>query len=200
MEKDSGEKELSEFRDEYQNLEKDATTYIGLYLSALLVAVGYFAGKDARPLRELISGNCRYNIYALLAIAWGNLVFCSMLAYKSLVVHEITQFIFENSSPHSVYRSWEMWRTSSRSVARPLRIFYHLLLISVPVCVQGLLLFGLWKALNVEGPFPPIGLSAEAWFWLCILITVGAALWFLIQNAVVVPVRWKTLRRTSRTH
>ena len=54
----------------------------------------------------MILGNEGYNLYALLLLVVLNIIFINFLIYKSLIVHEITQFISYLSKPESGFNYW----------------------------------------------------------------------------------------------
>ncbi len=165
--------DLRVFREEYQQLEKDINTYIGLYLSGLLIVTGYVLGKDAKSLHDMIGGNAGYNIYAFLVLGWGNLVFGAALAYKSLDIQEITQFITANSAQGGIYPVWESWRRSDAdSLTKKSRPINFGLQLSIPICTQLLLLFGVFRSYHLR-PFPaPFCLGPSGWFWILSVATL----------------------------
>jgi hypothetical protein len=192
------DEQLEQFRKEYQDLEKDIGTYIGLYLSALVVATGYIIGKDARSLHDMVAGNNGYNFYAVLILGWGNLAFCSALAYKQIFIQELTQFIFKNAKSPSIYEEWEKWRRSENSVTRPARLINFVLVLSIPIIVHAALLLSLGRVLFKIGltapiSIPPVIFSPCVWFSFLLVASLTSASFFGWQSVFTVASKWVQL-------
>ncbi|HWN10026.1 MAG TPA: hypothetical protein VNO50_12310 [Pyrinomonadaceae bacterium] len=131
---------LAPFRTEYLEREKEIQRYIGVYLSGVVIVFGWIIGPQSKPLNEMALGNNGYNIFAFLIISVVNALFITFLIYKSLDVHDTTQFITVLAQPNSVYRFWENWRRSKHSVTKPVRTGYFIALAFLPAIMALLLL------------------------------------------------------------
>jgi hypothetical protein len=70
-----------------------------------------------------------------------NVIFINFLIYKSLIVHEVTQFVSYLSKPESAFNHWESWRRSRQSVTKPVRSIYTISLALLPVFISVLIMF-----------------------------------------------------------
>lgn len=135
------EEELSTFREDYRELEKEIQSFFRTYyLSGLILVAAWLTGPQSKPLLELALGNGGYNIYAPIGIALLNLVATISLIYKSISIHEVTQFAALFSKTDSSINYWEGWRRSSHNYAKFVRPFYSPLLFIVPVLLSCLIL------------------------------------------------------------
>lgn len=136
------DKQLAPFRKEYLEREKEIQRYIGVYLSGVVIVFGWIIGPQSKPLNAMALGNDGYNIFAFLVISIVNALFITFLIYKSLDVHDTTQFIAILAHPKSIYTFWEKWRRSRHSVTKPVRIVYFIALALLPALMAlTLLLF-----------------------------------------------------------
>ena len=142
--------ELEAFRQDYQEKEKEIQRYIGVYLSGLVLVTGWIIGPQSAALLKMVLGNGGYNIYAVLIIVSLNVLFTCFLIYKSLIVHEITQFMTYQSAPETGFKYWEMWRRSPYSATKLARPIYSVLLGVLPIAVSLLLMYGLWRLFRTE--------------------------------------------------
>jgi hypothetical protein len=137
-------KEQETFRRDFQEKEREIQRYIGVYLSGLVLVTGWIIGPQSKPLISMILGNDGYNLYALLLLVVLNVIFINFLIYKSLIVHEVTQFVSYLSGPDSAFNYWESWRRSRQSVTKPVRTIYTISLALLPVFISALIMFILW--------------------------------------------------------
>lgn len=134
------DRQLASFRREYLEREKEIQRYIGVYLSGVVIVFSWLIGPQSRPLNEMVLGNDGYNIYAFLIISIVNALFITFLIYKSLDVHDTTQFIAAYASCNSIYTFWERWRRSTYSVTKPARTAYFVALTLLPTLMAATLL------------------------------------------------------------
>src|SRR5947207_8458708 len=132
--------QLAPFRKEYLEREKEIQRYIGVYLSGVVIVFSWLIGPQSRPLNDMALGNDGYNIYAFLIVSIVNALFITFLIYKSLDVHDTTQFITLYAEPESIYANWERWRRSEYSVTKPVRTAYFVALALLPTVMAILLL------------------------------------------------------------
>lgn len=214
--------EQDSFREDYREMEKDIQKYIGVYLSGLVLVTGWIIGPQSKPVLEIALGNGGYNVLGLLLIVTLNVLFISFLIYKSVIVHEITQFMAYLSSPDSGFNYWESWRRSPQSATKPVRTLYTILLGMLPLIASiiimmgvGLLLFkanpvDLAKQLNenkvsaaVAGAAPvglimPEQLAAafrlERWVYGFVLIAHVIPFIFFYHNVRPTNKRWEAIK------
>lgn len=136
------DKEQETFRRDFQDKEREIQRYIGVYLSGLVIVTGWVIGPQSRPVIAMALGNGGYNIYAFLIFLVLNIVFTIFLINKSLVIHEITQFMTYLAKPDSSYVYWDSWRRSPQSATKPVRAIYFVSLAVLPLCASALLLYG----------------------------------------------------------
>ncbi|MEK6337495.1 MAG: hypothetical protein AABM67_21435 [Acidobacteriota bacterium] len=134
------DRQLAPFRKEYLEREKEIQRYIGVYLSGVVIVFGWIIGPQSKPLNEMALGNDGYNIFAFLIISVVNALFITFLIYKSLDVHDTTQFITVLAQPNSVYTFWENWRRSTYSATKPVRTAYFIALAFLPAIMALMLL------------------------------------------------------------
>ncbi|HEX5734692.1 MAG TPA: hypothetical protein VF131_17810 [Blastocatellia bacterium] len=142
--------ELEALRAEFQEKEREIQRYIGVYLSGLVLVTGWIIGPQSTPVLKMVLGNSGYNVYAVLVIISLNVLFTCFLIYKSLIVHEITQFMTYQSKPDSGFKYWEKWRRSPMSATKLARPIYTALLAVLPIAVSILLMYGLWKLFHSD--------------------------------------------------
>jgi hypothetical protein len=214
--------EQDSFREDYRETEKDIQKYIGVYLSGLVLVTGWIIGPQSKPVLEIALGNGGYNVLGLLLIVILNVIFISFLIYKSIIVHEIMQFMAYLSGPESGFNYWESWRRSPQSATRPVRTLYTILLGILPLIASviimlgvGLLLFSadpvdLAGQLNenkvpVAGAAPaPGGLitpeqlasafALERWVYVFVLIAHGIPFIFFYHNVRPTNKRWEAIK------
>jgi hypothetical protein len=142
------EGELDSFREDYRELEKEIQSFFrAYYISGLILVAAWLTGPQSKPLLELALGNAGYNIYAPIGIALLNIVSTISLIYKSISIHEVTQFAARYSKPDSATNYWERWRRSSENYAKFARPFYSPLLFMVPFGLSCLILIPTGKIL-----------------------------------------------------
>ena len=134
--------EQDSFREDYRETEKEIQKYIGVYLSGLVLVTGWIIGPQSKPVLEIALGNGGYNVLGLLLIVVLNVLFISFLIYKSVIVHEITQFMAYLSGPESGFNYWESWRRSPQSATKPVRKLYTILLGILPLIASIVIMFG----------------------------------------------------------
>lgn len=214
--------EQDSFREDYRETEKDIQKYIGVYLSGLILVTGWIIGPQSKPVLEIALGNGGYNVLGLLLIVILNVIFISFLIYKSIIVHEIMQFMAYLSGPESGFNYWESWRRSPQSATRPVRTLYTILLGVLPLIASiiimlgvGLLLFqadpvDLARQLNenkvsaaAAGP-APVGLITpeqlasafrlERWVYGFVLIAHVIPFIFFYHNVRPTNKRWEAIK------
>jgi len=135
------ESELDSFREDYRELEKEIQSFFrAYYISGLILVAAWLTGPQSKPLLELALGNGGYNIYAPIGIALLNTVSTISLVYKSISIHEVTQFAARYSKPDSAVNYWERWRRNPENYAKFTRPFYSPLLFIVPFGLSCLIL------------------------------------------------------------
>lgn len=144
------DKELEVFRKDYQDKEREIQRYIGVYLSGLVLVTGWIVGPQSRPLLVMALGNGGYNIYAFLIFVVLNIVFTNFLIHKSIIIHEITQFMTVVAKPDSGFIYWDSWRRSPQSATKPVRVIYTLTLSVLPIAVSLIMMFGVWRLLTAD--------------------------------------------------
>jgi len=144
------DKELEVFRRDFQDKEREIQRYIGVYLSGLVLVTGWIIGPQSRPLLVMALGNDGYNIYAFLIFVVLNIIFTNFLIYKSIIIHEITQFMTVVAKPDSGFLYWDSWRRSPQSATKPVRAIYTLTLSVLPIAVSFLIMFGVWNLLKSD--------------------------------------------------
>lgn len=136
------EKQQETFRKDFQEKEREVQRYIGVYLSGLVLVTGWIIGPQSKPMLSVVLGNSGYNVYGLFVFVVLNIIFTSFLIYKSLIIHEITQFVAYLSPPDSKFNYWENWRRSPQSATRRTRAIYTLLLAVFPIGVSFAIMYG----------------------------------------------------------
>ena len=144
------DKELEVFRRDYQDKEREIQRYIGVYLSGLVLVTGWIIGPQSRPLLLMALGNDGYNIYAFLIFVVLNIIFTNFLIFKSLIIHEITQFMTVVAKPDSGFVYWDSWRRSPQSATKSVRAIYTVTLSVLPIAVSFLIMFGVWNLLKTD--------------------------------------------------
>lgn len=144
--------EQDSFREDYRETEKEIQKYIGVYLSGLVLVTGWIIGPQSKPVLEVALGNGGYNVLGLLLIVILNILFISFLIYKSIIVHEITQFMAYLSGPDSGFNYWESWRRSPQSASKPVRKLYTILLGVLPLIASIIIMLGVALLLFKANP------------------------------------------------
>lgn len=134
------DRQLAPFRKEYLEREREIQRYIGVYLSGVVIVCSWLVGPQTKPLDEMALGNNGYNIYGFLVISVVNALFITFLIYKSLDVHDTTQFVTIYAKPGSIYTRWEKWRRGKYSITKPVRTLYFVALSLLPAVMALLLL------------------------------------------------------------
>lgn len=211
--------EITVFREEFQEKEREIQRNIGIYLSGLVLVTGWLIGPQTKPLIKMALDNYGYNLFGFLGVVALNVVFTCFLIYKSLIVHEITQFIAVHSKPYSVFNYWEAWRRSVQSVTKPVRIVNSVILAVLPVFVSAalllpvglLLFFGDPVTLSAElrqldirgdGTLPVVFTTPEQLAYAFRLVKIGFVsvsllhllpIWFLYENVKPTNDRWNEI-------
>lgn len=142
--------ELITFRKDYRELENEVQNFFrAYYLSGLILVAAWLIGQS-KPLLELSIGNGGYNIYAILGIALLNMIATTYLLHKSIVIHEISQFITYLSKPDSVFNYWESWRRSRQNYGRRASRPYYFLITILPFSVSFLILSHVCYVLSTD--------------------------------------------------
>ena len=147
------EKEQETFREDFREKEREIQRYIGVYLSGLVLVTGWIVGPQTKPLIKMALDNYGYNVYALLVVVALNILFTCFLIYKSIIIHEIMQFVTFHSDTESGFQYWENWHRSRQSATRRVRPVYTILLGVLPLCASFFIMFGLWKLLHSDPQF-----------------------------------------------
>jgi hypothetical protein len=216
-------KEQEIFRKDLQDKEREIQRYIGVYLSGLVLVTGWIIGPQSRPLVVMALGNNGYNVFAFLVFVALNVLFINFLIYKSILIHEIAQFIAYLSEPESGFLYWESWRRSPQSASRRVRTTYTVLLAVLPISVSFLIMFGLWKLLHSDPQYlaeqyrtlqqlvaaagaekADVSLSpqqigavfsqARTAYWAMIVLH-AIPFWFIFENVVPTNRRWDKIHR-----
>jgi hypothetical protein len=146
--------EADQFREDFRQKEQEIQKNIGIYLSALVVAVGWVVGPQAKPLDELFLGNDGRNLYGLLVVVAVNVIFAVFLAYKGLIIHEYTQFVAYLMPTESAFQYWESWRRSKQSATKRwgTRTLYTAVISIVPLSGAILLMILTFQYMNLGAP------------------------------------------------
>lgn len=201
--------EEQQFRVEYDTIERDVQRSIAIYLSALVVVIGWIARPAQGSLADMMLGNGGYNIYGVITVGFINTVFALFLAYKGLVIQELMQFVAYHSAPHSSLREWERWRRSPiRSVARPVRSVYFLCVGGLPLAVSmtlfavaGVAVFGgsesIAAALNASSDVSTRAtdtLFSRAYFSVAATCSIAIAVVFVRASTVTSRRMWRNIQ------
>lgn len=146
--------EQDAFREDFRDKEKEIQRYIGVYLSGFVLVASWIVGPQSKPLLEMAVGNDGLNLIAILLVVVVNILFIIFLIYKSIIEHEITQFITFLSKPESAFNYWESWRRSPQSASRPVRTAYTVSLGVLPVIVSILIMVGIGIIIFGNDPAP----------------------------------------------
>jgi hypothetical protein len=132
----SEEKEA--FREDYREKDREVQRNIGIYLSGLILITGWLIGPQTKPLIKMALDNDGYNLFGFIIVAALNAIFLCFLIYKSLLIHEIMQFVVVHSERESGFNYWEAWRRSPQSATNgSVRIIYNgLVLLLLPLFVS----------------------------------------------------------------
>jgi hypothetical protein len=143
------EDEMSAFREDLRQTDQEVQQYFRLYyILGVAATAAWLVSPDTSPFAVAVLQNGGYNVYALLIVAFVNVVSTNYLLYKGLEIHELAQFITTAGRRDNGYASWERWRRSEISTTRHARSLYHLFLIAVPFLVSGGLLYITWQVLS----------------------------------------------------
>lgn len=190
-------------RAEFKDKEKEIQKYISVYLSALVVVTGWIIGPQAKGMIEIALGNEGQSVFGIFVIVGVNIVFSCFLTYKSIIIHEIMQFVTYLSPPSATFHTWDAWRSSPQGATRPVRAVYTLLISLVPIFVSSAIMFGLYVLLHTD-PSRLVkqaagSVSVEALrvvftgarvVWWVFLLTHLIPLWFFYENVVPTRRRW----------
>lgn len=208
--------EQSAFRKDFQDKEAEINRYITIYLSAIAVVTGWLIGPQSKTAVELVTGNNGYNILGWYSIVLINIVFSCFLAYKGLIIHDVTQFMTYLAPAESGFMAWESWRRSPYSATRRVRPAYAIIIAGVPLLVAAAALAMLWRILHVapqqwaqwanaavgnHGPEVDVAeltnafaLSRQAWW--CVLLLHAIPLWFFFESVGPTNRRWQRVLAT----
>jgi hypothetical protein len=130
-----------EFRADYRQTETEVQKNIAVYLSALVIAIGWVFGPQSKPIEQLFLGNEGGNLFGFIILMAINSIFASFLTYKSIQIHEIMQFVIMLSPNDSPLLYWEAWRRSGKwSLSKGLtRVLYFFAISLVPLWVSALM-------------------------------------------------------------
>ncbi len=201
------EDEQKAFRDDYRDVEREVQKYIGVYLTGLVLVIGWIMGPQSKPLIEMALGNQGLNIFGLLLLAALNSLFTSFLIYKSLQIHEITQFMTVLSDTENGFMYWEQWRRSPHSTTNgSVRNLYYFQLSILPLGVSALIMFSVLALIRKESSFligqlqatgntvSPQQLSLVLWWAFIIWLPVAALhlipLYYFYVNVIPTKARW----------
>lgn len=124
--------ETDAFREDYREKDREIQRNIGIYLSGLVLITGWLIGPQTKPLVKMALDNYGYNLFGFIIVAALNAIFICFLIYKSLLVHEIMQFVVVHSERESGFSYWEAWRRSPQSATNgSVRIIYNGLVLSL---------------------------------------------------------------------
>src|SRR5205085_7504868 len=127
--------ELKRFLDEYSDHEKEIQRYIGVYLSGLVLVIGWIianASSTTANLQIKLVGNSGLDIFLALMLCFINAVFIVFLIFKGFLIQEVMQFVIKYTDPESALIKWEEWRRGAWSITAGIRPGYYSLIISIP--------------------------------------------------------------------
>lgn len=184
---------LAAFRKDFQDKEGEINKYISIYLSALAVVTGWIIGPQSKSALTLIVGNNAYNISLLFAVVFINVVFSGFLAYKGLIIHDVTQFVAYAAPVNDGYLAWEGWRRSKYSATTRVRKMYAGMISAIPVLVSiALMVLLAYFLLHSPGQLAIWAKQAGADTNLEQITrarVIGGVLWVLMAALHAVPVR-----------
>ncbi len=193
------------FRDDFKEKEKEIQRYIGIYLSSLVVAAGWLLRPDAEDLLSLSMGNHGYNLYAVQGVIAVNVLFTAFLIYKSLIIHEIMQFISVFGNKDDSFGYWEWWRRNEYSATKRAKTIYFALIAILPLFVSfaslyflGTLIFSDSFVSRVQATGMTIeesrSMLSGVQFWFIVLVLLHAVpIWFLVLHQGPVMKLWKKI-------
>jgi len=216
-------KEQDVFRKDLQDKEREIQRYIGVYLSGLVLVTGWIIGPQSRPLLVMAIGNNGYSVFAFLIFVILNVLFINFLIYKSILIHEIAQFIAYLSEPESGFLYWESWRRSPQSASRRVRTTYTVMLAVLPISVSFLIMYGLWRLLHSDPKYladqyralqqfamasgtevsggslsaeqlASVFSKAKTIYWAVVFLHV-IPFWFIFENILPTKWRWDKIHR-----
>lgn len=142
--------EQEQFREDFQEKEREIQRYITVYLSAFAVVVGWMIGPQSKGALDMALGNSGYNIFGWYALVLVNITFSCFLTYKSIIIHEIMQFVTYLSPRKSGFLLWERWRRSRHGATRRIRAVYTITISAPPVLVSFLIMGLVWWLLHAN--------------------------------------------------
>ena len=211
------EQEQLQFRGDFQDKEREINRYIAVYLSALAVVTGWILGPQSKAALDLFLGNNGYNLFGWFLILFINIIFSCFLTYKSIIIHEVMQFVTYLSPRDSGFQYWESWRRSPQSATKRVRAVYTAMISAVPIIVAMIILTLLGVLLltppqeltnwvnavhrsstpSPESIADPVQLaravSLAKWAWLVIFALHSVPVWFFYENVLPIGQRWKRL-------
>ena len=211
------EREQAQFRKDFQDKEREIQKYITVYLSALVIVTGWIIGPESKGALQLVLGNNGYNICGWYVVLLVNIIFSCFLTYKSIIIHEIMQFVTYLSPQECGLQFWECWRRSPQSATRPVRAAYTGIIAAVPILVAliimtllALLMFSdpntVMQWVNAEGgmhaaavkPTDLVQLrrafTLSRVLWVVVFFLHAVPIWFFRQNAGPTMKRWRVLQ------
>jgi hypothetical protein len=196
--------EQLQLRQEMHEREKEANKLIGVYLSALVVVVGWVVNPSSKGILALALGNDGFNIFGLLIVVVVNIIFLCFLIEKSLRIHEVTQFVASSSPSDSGFTRWESWRhDEAKSVTKPIRAAYTVMIALAPTMVSVVIMSGLgWLLWGTGGSLDAQSLAAlqririlGRAFWVFLLCLHFIPAWFFYLNAGPTLRKWEEILR-----
>lgn len=190
------EREL--FRKDYQDKDAEVQRSFGVYLSGLALVSGWIVGPGAQEIPKMIAGNYGYNVYLFLGLVALNLIFTCFLIHKSILIHEIMQFVTWLSPQDDALQLWEAWRRSSQSLSRRVRIAYYVLIGLLPMAVSIIIMVAITRMLRSGHPsLSPLD-AREPHVWgvyavVCVLHVIP--LWFLFVSWKGAEHQWSKILR-----
>ena len=149
------DEEIEVFREDYREKDREIQRNIGIYLSGLVLITGWLIGPQTKPLLKMALDNYGYNLFGFLIVVALNVIFTCFLIYKSLIIHEIMQFVVVHSPRENALNYWEAWRRSSQSATKNggIRNIYNgLVLTMLPLFVSIGILLPLGYLIHFENP------------------------------------------------
>jgi hypothetical protein len=149
------DKEIEVFREDYREKDREIQRNIGIYLSGLVLITGWLIGPQTKPLLKMALDNYGYNLFGFLIVVALNVIFTCFLIYKSLIIHEIMQFVVVHSPRENALNYWEAWRRSKQSATNNggiRKIYNGLVLTMLPLFVSIGIMIPLGYLIHFENP------------------------------------------------
>jgi len=155
-------------RIDFRNNDLEIQKSFWAYFAAAAVLLVLFVTSRFTSLLAVVTGNGGYNAFAFLAFALFNVMYTCYMLYRSLNIHETMQLLILFSPPDSGMLNWEAWRRSSQSATRPVRGFYHAILLGLPLLASLVILGGVLHLLWATHALDALRVPMWTAWWLVV--------------------------------